>query len=379
VPGDTNNEDDIFVRDRVAGTVERVDVTSAGAQAAPNSNKNPGGADSPAISADGRYVTFWSWHALAPGTTEQSGNYSYLHDRVTGTTEVVSILPDGSFGNADETPATISDDGRYVAFGSHGGIYVRDRVAETTTEVSVSSTGAILPGWPVNTNWPVISGNGRYVTFRSNAPNVVPNDPNPCGGVFLRDLVAGTTERVDVTTTGETPQLDQSGSCSDLDVASAITDDGRYVAFMSAAWNLYGLPSPSLHDVGLHVYVRDRTTGTTTRVDSIAYVPPNVAGLQGSALYPSISDDGRYVAYRCEGCDGTASVVVDLTDRVTGETRQLGISPAGTIPNGKELVAYVKDMSADGHYMTFDSSSTNLSNDANPNLGWHNIYIQRIN
>jgi Tol biopolymer transport system component len=379
VAGDTNHEEDIFVRDRVAGTVQRVDVTSAGAQAPANSTSNQFGADDPAISADGRYVTFWSWHALAPGTTE-GARYSYLRDRVNGTTEVVSILPDGSFANATDTQATVSDDGRYVAFADDRNMYVRDRVAGTSTQVNLSSTGAVVPAYPYTTNWPVMSGNGRYVTFRSTAPDVVPNDPNPCGGVFVRDVIAGTTERADVTSAGVAPLPDDSGQCSSWDVPSAITDDGRYVAFMSDAWNLYGLPSPTRGSfTGMHVYVRDRTVGTTTRVDALQANPSGVLGqFNGNASDASISDDGRYVAYRCRLCDGNTSTIVYLTDRVTGGTHRVGISPQGTIPNGEEEVTYVKDMSADGHYMTFDSSSTNLSNDANANRGWDNLYIQRV-
>ena len=112
VPGDTNGVTDIFVYDRQTGTIERVSVAADGTQ-------GNGGSCQPSISADGRYVAFSSYASnLVPGDTNGISDV-FVYDRQTDTIERVSVAADGTQGNSYSwQPASISADGRYVAFSS---------------------------------------------------------------------------------------------------------------------------------------------------------------------------------------------------------------------------------------------------------------------
>ena len=280
VPGDTNGTDDVFVRDRVAGTTSRVSVSSTGARA----NLSSRGAS---ISADGRYVAFVSGASnLVPEETNVYVDV-FVRDRVAGTTSLVSVTSTGAPADDESCCGTsISADGRYVAFNSLASnlvlgdsnladdVFVRDRVAGTTRRVSVSSSGAQANSFSVA---PSISADGRYVAFVSYASNLVPGDTSRSVDVFVRDLVAGTTTRVSVSSSGA-----QAMGSSDMPSTSA---DGRYLAFVSLASNLVPGDTNDTDDV----FVRDQVAGTTSRVSVSS------TGGQGSGLsfLPSISDDGR--------------------------------------------------------------------------------------
>jgi len=185
VDNDTNNREDIFVHDVWTGETEIVSISSNGEYGNGGSGWN-----GVAITADGRYVCFASDDSnLVPG---DSSDYDvFMHDRWTGTTELISIGTDGQNGDGDM--ADISDDGRYVVFFSStafdpddnngiSDIYVRDRVLETTTLVSKSRDGE--PGNRVSA-WPSISGNGNFIGFESDATNLVFNDTNGRRDVFV--------------------------------------------------------------------------------------------------------------------------------------------------------------------------------------------------
>jgi len=285
VPFDTNQHTDVFVRDRLAGTLELVSVSSTGVQ---------GNVYSwfPSISADGRYVAFSSRSInLVPGETNGSIEDIFVRDRQAGTTERVSVDSGGILGNLPSLFPSISADGRYVAFtsqatnlvpGDRNGeidVFVHDRQTGTTVRASVDSSGVQAD---TESNAPQISADGRFVVFWSPATNLVPGDTNSCSDVFVRDLQGETTERVSINT-GEGQANLPSGSAS-------ISGDGRLVAFWSRATNLI----PNNWTFQEQVYVRDRLLGTTemASLDS--------AGTQANhhCADPSISDDGRWVAFR---------------------------------------------------------------------------------
>ena len=287
VPGDTNQTWDVFVHDRVTGATERVSVASGGVEVF-------GISLSPAISADGRYVAF---HSGAPNLVPDDpieGSYDVLvHDRVTGTTERISVGIGGVPPDADSYHPAISSDGRYVAFYSFASnlvagadangantsdVYVRDRMTGTTERVSVASDGT---QGNKESLWPSISADGRYVVFYSNASNLVPWDTNGSYDVFLRDRVTGTTERTSVASDGAEGNKSSSWP--------AISADGRYVAFQSVATNLVPGDSNAKDDV----FVRDRETGTTDRVSIGADGTPG----NFYSDYPFMNADGRYVAF----------------------------------------------------------------------------------
>ena len=190
VSGDTNGATDVFVRDRAASTTTRMSVTSNGAQA------DGGGAGS--ISADGRYIVFDSWaENLDPRDTNRNVDV-FVHDRVTGTTTGVSVVPSDSPNQGPPSwDPDISADGRYIVFTSEGSfppedvnqsssVFLHDRLAGTTTRVSVSSTGAPANNYAEH---PSASANGRHVLFSSAASNLVPGPRND-SDLYVRDRLA---------------------------------------------------------------------------------------------------------------------------------------------------------------------------------------------
>ncbi|MGH2692198.1 MAG: TolB family protein, partial [Actinomycetota bacterium] len=209
--GDTNGfVPDVFVRDRLTGEVE---LASGGVNGG-SGIIDAFGNSAPSLSADGRYVVF----ATNPGYLGALGTIDppavYLFDRDTGATERIDVSSDEepAIGHVMSASPSITADGRYVAFQSDapnldrtlpnltpGGsrypdVYVRDRVAGTTELVSIP-----VDGGPrlANSLQPRISADGRCVAFESSLQNLVPEDPAH-HDIFVRDLVAGTTERISV-------------------------------------------------------------------------------------------------------------------------------------------------------------------------------------
>jgi len=257
VPGDTNGAADIFVRDRLNDVTERVSVATGGMQGNSYSWY-------PSISADGRYVAFRSVaDNLVPGDTNDTGD-AFVHDRQIGATTRVSVATGGAQGNAASWNPSISGDGRFVAFESMASnlvfgdtinfqdVFVHDRQSGATERVSIASGGPQVSG---NSLWASISDDGRFVAFTSTAANLVFGDTNGFSDVFVHDRRFGETERVSVATGGA--QGDAPATFA------SISRDGRYVAFTSFASNL--VPG----DTGYgDIFVRDRLNGTTVRVST---------------------------------------------------------------------------------------------------------------
>jgi Tol biopolymer transport system component len=285
VPGDTNGQSDIFVRDRQGGTTELVSIDSGGAQG--NS-----GSVYPSISADGRCVAFQSWATnLVLGV---SGLQVYVHDRQAGTTTIVSVDSVGVQGNGDSVVPSISADGRFVAFispatnfvvgdtNAASDIFVHDRQGGATERVSVDSGGA--QGNSLS-EFNSISADGRYVAFRSLSSNLVPGDTNGVWDVFVHDRRSGATERVSLGSGGAQGNGDS--------VWSSISADGRYVAFDCAATNLVSEDTNGLWDI----FVRDRLGGTTERVSVGSLGAQGDGSSQYSTAIFGISSDGRFVVF----------------------------------------------------------------------------------
>jgi len=287
VPGDTNLSD-VFVRDLVAGTTERVSLATSGAQA--NGNCGSGGN---AITPDGRFVAFTGLATnLVAGDTNAISDL-FVRDRSTGTTERVSVSSGGAQANGLSTVPSFSADGRYVAFGSvatnlvvgdTNGSYdqfVRDRVTGATERVSLADDDSQGNGASTECS---ISADGRYVVFTSAATNLVPGDSNGVMDVFVRDRVAGTTERVSVSSS-EAQSNDESRTAT-------FSADGRFVTFSSRASNLVAGDTNGAYDV----FVRDLTAGTTELVSLTSLDEPSDDNAL-SADSQNISADGRYVAF----------------------------------------------------------------------------------
>ena len=359
VSGDTNGEQDIFVHDRQTGQTTRVSVASDGTQARSGTIY---GSLSPSISADGRYVAFHSYaDNLVSGDTNLSPDV-FVHDRQTGQTTRVSVASDGTQANNVSARPSISADGRYVAFISYADnlvsgdtgyvdVFVHDRQTGQTTRVSVATGGGQANG---NSYGPSISADGRYVAFESDATNLVSGDTNFSTDVFVHDRQTGQTTRVSVASDG-TQANGPSGKPS-------ISADGRYVAFMSSADNLVSMPGPPTR-----IYVHDRQTGQTTLVSVASDGTP----ANSSAFYPSISPDGRYVAFRSNASNlvsgdtnGTWDVFVH--DRQTRQTIRVSVASDGTQANGVLTISSKPSISYGGRHVAFESDATNLvSGDTN--------------
>ncbi|TDB70388.1 hypothetical protein E1182_27440 [Micromonospora sp. KC721] len=228
VPGDTNGVADIFLRDRQAGTTVRVSGTNADAPS-----------DAPAISANGRYVTFTSEAALVPGDTNGVADV-FIRDMRTGSLRRVNVSTSGAQANALTVSPTMSADGRFVAFTSEAtnlvsgdtngvaDVFLRDLRAGTTVRASLTADGGQATGG--SSYGPMMSADGRYVVFSSDVTDLVSGDTNGVADVFLRDLGAGTTVRASLAADG--------GQGNDGSYNGVVTRDGRHVAFASAATNL---------------------------------------------------------------------------------------------------------------------------------------------
>lgn len=288
VPGDTNGVGDVFVRDRRSGTTERVSLGAKAAQGNGDSNVL-GVASNTAISDDGRYVAFKSEASNLVRGDRNANTDVFVRDRATGTTERVSVDNAGhELAGGGDAPA-ISPDGRYVAFVTrdidtnfNSDVYLRDRVAGTTVRISVAASGDTTneSDSPAVANGP----NGPLVAFASLSDGLVAGDNDGQGDVFVRDVAAGTTERVSVNS------AEQPGSAFSTARGASISNNGRYVAFSSDATNFTPSPQTGLF---MDVFVRDRQAGTTTLASPSATGGEADAGSEGA----SISATGAFVSF----------------------------------------------------------------------------------
>jgi Tol biopolymer transport system component len=283
VAGDTNDTDDVFVRDRQTGRTERISVNSSAAQ-------SDGSSSGGSVSADGRYVAFDSEATnLVAGDT--NGRWDvFVRDPRTGRTERVSVNSGAAQASHDSYDGSVSADGRYVAFesvaanlvaGDTNGatdVFVHDRHTGRTERVSVTSGSAQGNG---DSDGGALSADGRYVAFFSVAANLVAGDTNGTGDVFLRDRRTGRTERISVNSSG----VQGNGSSA----APSLSAHGRHVAFVSGASNLVCGDTNGTGDV----FLRDRRTGRTKRIS----VDRTGAQGNGWSAGPSLSADGRHVAF----------------------------------------------------------------------------------
>lgn len=303
---DSNGVWDIFVRDLIAGTTERVSISTSGREAFDPTGfvRVPylaSGSGNPSISADGRFVAFNSWaDNLVDGDTP--GQDIFVRDRLSQTTEIISVSSGGANGEGIGDAPSISSDGRYVAFQSRdstlvpgddnewGDVFVHDRLRHTTVRASVSSAGLESDGesWNSLNEGPGISGSGRYVSFYSWATNLVEGDNNNTIDVFVHDLLTGITVRASISSSGQEISRVPDPVGSGYAVAR-MSHDGRYVSFVSNATDLV----PGKRDTTVDVFVHDLLTRTTIRVSE----SPTGEGGNADSSLASLSPDGRSVAY----------------------------------------------------------------------------------
>lgn len=363
VAGDTNGVMDVFVHDRLTETTTRASLDAAGVQGNAQS-------DDSAISADGRYVVFRSQASnFVTGDTNGTSWDIFRKDLQTGAIVRVSTSSSGAQSNGGSHDPVVSADGRYVAFRSSAAnlvagdangqqdIFRKDVETGTTVLVSVSSTG--VQGNALADD-PQISDDGNRIAFHSDATNLVATDTNAARDVFVRDVSAGTTVRVSISSSGT-----QGNGAS---AEASISGDGTTVAFQSDASNLVGSDTNAKTDV----FVRVLATGVTSRVSVSA------SGTQQTKASeePSLSGDGSIIAFDSLGSglvsgDTNSRKDIFIKDLTTGVVTRMSVDTAGVQGNDTSRNA---SLSGDGTTVAFESDSTNLvANDTN---GTQDVFVR---
>jgi len=383
--------DDVFYRVTEAGgasrVTERISVDEFGGDA----NGQSFGAR---VTADGRYVVFTSAaDDLVSGDTNSRDDI-FVRDRTMGTTDRASLDPGALEFTFDSGSPSISDDGRFVAFSNNASMYLRDRIAVTTTllisgggpKISADGTviafttaanlaledtngvqdvyaydvqggttelvsidiGSIAAG--DNSGTASISRDGRFIAFESESDSLVSGDTNAARDIFVRDLAAQVTTRVSVDSRGN----EHDGG--DTRFAS-ISRDGRYVFFRSDASNLV----PGDTDEREDVYVRDREEGVTLKVS----VGASGATADSVSDTGAISPDGRFAVFRSLASNivaGDTNGVRDifLQDLLTAVTKRVSVDSLGGQATGVSTGVTVEALSADGRVVVFDSNASDL-------------------
>jgi Tol biopolymer transport system component len=349
VANDLGGFKDVFVRDRKLGTTTLISRHSNGTQ-------GNGDSEDAAISANGRIVAFES-KAVNFVDVDANGPDEdvFVHDRVTGTTTLVSRHSNGTQGDANSTDPALSATGRFVAFESRatnlapGGdngvkhVYVHDRDTGETTLVSRRSNGTVGNG---DSGSPTISADGVWVAFESVANNLVNGDGNGKEDVFLHNRATGRTILVSRRPNGA-PGNGDSGE-------PAISGNGRFVAFDSHAKNLVKGDKNGRRDV----FVFDRKT------KKVVLVSRNSNGRLGNdhSQEPSLSDNGRWVEFHSDASnlvknDKNGDEDVFVRDRRTGKTILISRRPNGASGDRGSDDGVI---SGDGRFVAFESDATNL-------------------
>ncbi|WP_112663209.1 PD40 domain-containing protein [Microvirga flavescens] len=343
VVGSTTEIHQIYHKDLNTG---RLTPVSSGMNGPGNGNSYD-----PHLSADGRYVVFTSFATnLTSDNTVQIA--VFRKDVISGEILKVSTSAAGEPANDESTDATISADGRYVAFSSNANnlgsgdgivkhIFIKD--LEAGGIVQVMGLNKAAPNGSSLT--PHISADGRYVVFLSAASNLVPGDTNGTTDVFRYDIVNKTTERVSTTATG--------GQSHGSNEAPVISADNRYVVFASDASDLV------VNDTNesIDIFRKDMVTGDIIRVSTSSTGGQADDGSFGSA----VSGDGRYVTFRSDASNlGDSSgdfTVAYMKDVLSGELIRLSVNRdgvPGTWGDGETSITQ------DGRFVFFSSGSPNL-------------------
>lgn len=289
------------------------------------------------VDASGRYVVFDSSSPELVPPDFFSFQDVFLRDRQLGVTTRISMSSDSDGPDGSSYAPVISADGRWIVFVSdatnlvgndtngQSDVFLCDRLSGKITRVSVGAGGVQSNGF---SNQCVVSANGRFVAFVSAGNNLVSEDNNNSPDVFVRDIQAGTTKRVNVSTSGTEMAAGNSASLPQLSY------DGRWVVFASDAANLVNGHTGSTTDIFLH----DRVEHSTILVSKTQ------AGVQGNghSTKPSISGDGSNIAFESNapnlvGGGGLGHVII--VDRISGTVRK---------PRSAASYSYSPSLNADG-------------------------------
>ncbi|MDR6290293.1 Ca2+-binding RTX toxin-like protein [Inquilinus ginsengisoli] len=335
-----------------ASSLTRISVDSGGTSA---NNIATGGV----MSADGRYVVFQSTATNLVGGDVNGFFDVFLRDTLTGTTTLLSTATGGTQGNNVSSVAAVTDDGRFVFFNSTatnlvGGdsnaaldVFMRDTLTGVTTRVSTLSDGSQANGASQNVD---VTGDGAFIGFQSTATNLVGGDSNGFSDVFVKNLSSGAVTRISV--------ADDESQANGNSLVARLSDDGNRVSFVSTASNLVATDS---NGAVTDVFVRDIAAGTTTLVSASTGGGSGDAGSSGA----SISGNGRYVVFQSDATNlvaGDTNGATDIFVRDLQTNTTIRASAAGDGGQSNDLSGQAV-ISADGHYVVFFSLASNLVQD----------------
>lgn len=386
---------DVFLYDNETGEITLVSKSF-------NGDPTNGESYLPQITPDGRFIVFTSGASNLTETEVRciQNNISetcinvYLYEVETGEISLVSKPAGPEYANDGSGSATISDNGRYVAFSSvssnlvendaiecdYNGdgktdyncedVFLYDRETGQTVRVSTNTAGV---GGNNSSNQPMVSGDGNFVTFITYATNLVTDDTRGIPDIMLWERETGTLTRINKAPDGT--------EANDYSFYPVISRDGGFVAYQSYATNL--VEDDDNHNCDINgdaqydevcpdVFVYERATGTTTRVS----VQSDGSQLEGASLYPSISPDGRYVLFISDEettqQESERDYDLFLRDRDTGETLLISARADGEMGDSDTGLAFRSqsprpnyDITEDAHWVVFASFATNFVEEDN--------------
>lgn len=357
VSSDTNNKVDIFLKEIKTNKVIRVSVASDGVEA-------NNGSSNPAVSRDGRYITFSSEASnLVDNDTNNTADI-FVYDTKLHNIQRITKAHDQSELNGWSSSPEISANGRFITYFSlatnavpgddqdYADIFLFDTKYHTTTLISTSLNKGLANGNSGLSGGPDVSDDGRFVVFESNASNLVPSDTNGAiNDVFIRDTTANKTRLV-----SQTPEGNQGDSDS---YWPTISGDGRRIAFGSQATNLITNDTNNVWDI----YVRDFKHNTIERVS----VTSADQQTNGESHHPDISDNGRYVSYFSAAdniVSGDSNLVWDVFAVDTKKMRTIRASTANDGTQGDQI-SYWPTISNHGNVAFSSDATTLVPNDTN--------------
>jgi hypothetical protein len=337
--------EDIFRFERDSGNIERITSGFEGGEA-------DGGSSGASISRNGRYVVFQSF---AENLVSDDGNFFpdvFWHDTQNGQTVLVSRRPGFSQSDGDSSRPVVSDDGRYVAFQSNASnliasdtnsatdVFVRDTVEDLVVRVSVGASNSQLPAGSALGG---MSGDGRYVVFTT-AVDIDADDLNDVDDVYVRDRQTNQTILISVDPNGD--------AGNNASRNPRITGDGRYIVFESMATDLVADDTNAVTDIFVYDQI-EQTMRLVSRPDG------GIGEANGASVDPSISDNGRYVTFYSDATNLDSSglpgaYIVDLSDE--------SVAFASFIEDGLQ-VAPDGDFVVYDTYVPLDEQDTNFRSD----------------
>lgn len=326
----------------------------------------------PRISAGGGYVVFES---RADDLTEAADLNErrdvFLYDIGCDRMDRISDAAGGAQANGDSHVASVSGDGRYVAFASYASnlvpgdsngaedVFLLDRATGGLRRISAAPAGNPRPRVE-GSGGPQVSDDGRFVVFMSQTDTLVAGDDNRSDDVFVYEIASGRLELVNRAADGGF--ADQGGG------HPRISADGRRVVFVSTSSDLLGTNG----DRG-HLYLRDRATGITEMIDRAADGTPS-DGDRSDMMY-ALSGDGRYVAFTSRSSrlwpGAWSGRALFLRDTGLDTLRPITTAPGDAMNNGYALLPALNH---NAHWLAFTAGN----GDFPPGIYQRSLYLRKV-